>query len=79
MQSSVAVNRSSKATSSSYDQSRPPARSRHVALSMFGIASNIHELTGIRSGWNDAASYEPVKRRAAPCIPSARTTISVAA
>jgi len=39
----------------------------------------IHELTGIKPGWNEPASYEPVKRRAAPGVPVALTTISLPA
>src|SRR5215470_5060057 len=40
--------------------------SRHRSGSMVGTASSSQLVAGIASGWNDAASYEPVKRRLAP-------------
>src|SRR5690348_11255700 len=45
---------------------------------MSGIASNIHELTGISSGSNDPDSYEPVNRLRAPGSDMARVASSLA-
>jgi hypothetical protein len=53
--------------------------SRQRSWSTAGTASSSQLVTGIASGWNEAASYDPVKRRLAQACHASRGTSARAA